>query len=84
MKPFILFGTAGCHLCEDAQSIIRHCLPGKFEQIVEQIDIAEQEQWQERYSIRIPVLYHPETRKELGWPFAQADVLAFINASGSH
>lgn len=60
--------------------MIAQCLPQNFEQMVEQIDIAEQEQWQERYSIRIPVLYHPKTRKELGWPFDQAGVSVFISA----
>ena len=79
MKALILFGTAGCHLCDDAQNLIAQCLPGRFEQMVEQIDIAEQEHWQERYSIRIPVLFHPETQKELGWPFDQAAVSEFIS-----
>ena len=82
MKPLILFGTAGCHLCEDAQSLIAQCLSGNFERMVEQIDIAEQEQWQERYGIRIPLLYHPETQKELGWPFDLPAVSAFISALG--
>lgn len=80
MKPLILFGTAGCHLCEDAQILIAQCLPGNFEQLVESIDIAEQEQWQERFSIRIPVLYHLETQKELDWPFDRAALSIFISA----
>jgi hypothetical protein len=80
MKQLMLFGTLGCHLCEDAESIVKDCLPGRFEQMVELIDIAEQEQWQERYAIRIPVLYHPETQKELGWPFDQAELAVFIRA----
>ena len=82
MKQLMLFGTLGCHLCEDAESIVKDCLPGRFEQIVELIDIAEQEQWQERYAIRIPVLFHPETQQELGWPFDQATVAAFISVLG--
>jgi hypothetical protein len=35
-------------------------------------------QWQEKYAIRIPVLYHPETEKELGWPFSQEQAQVFI------
>ena len=46
---------------------------------IESIDIAEQEQWQEKYAIKIPVLYHPETKKELCWPFTQIQVQTFIN-----
>ncbi|HEY8097377.1 MAG TPA: glutaredoxin family protein [Methylobacter sp.] len=70
----ILFGTSGCHLCEQAEIIVNACVPGG----VETVDIAEQEQWQERYAVRIPVLYDPETKQELGWPFDQAGVDDFI------
>jgi hypothetical protein len=70
----MLFGTSGCHLCEQAESIIDACVPDS----VETVDIAEQEQWQEQYAVRIPVLYHPETKQELGWPFDQVKVEDFI------
>jgi len=70
----ILFGTSGCHLCEQAEAIVNACVPDS----VEYVDIAEQEQWQERYAERIPVLYDPETQQELGWPFSQAEVDDFI------
>jgi len=80
MIRLMLFGTSGCHLCEQAESIINDCLLDYAELIIEAIDIAEQEQWQEQYAIRIPVLYHPETKQELGWPFDQADVKEFINS----
>ncbi len=74
----LLLGTAGCHLCEEAEDIIRDCLLNDYDQAIEVIDIAEQEHWQADYAIRIPVLYHPATKKELGWPFEQADVKTFI------
>ncbi|NOR69634.1 MAG: glutaredoxin family protein [Methylomarinum sp.] len=71
----ILLGTSGCHLCEQAELIM-----AAFDQVeIELIDIAEQEQWQEKYAIRIPVLYHPETKSELGWPFDQQRVQVFID-----
>ncbi len=71
----ILFSTSGCHLCEQAEVIINACVPDG----VDYVDIAEQEQWQELYAIRIPVLYDPKTKQELGWPFDQADVENFID-----
>ena len=77
MKKIILLGTLGCHLCEEAELILAACDLGQFE--LELIDIAEHEQWQEQYAIRIPVIYHPETKKELGWPFTQPVVQALIN-----
>ncbi|MGZ8163884.1 MAG: glutaredoxin family protein [Methylobacter sp.] len=79
MIRLVLFGTSGCHLCEQAEQLIHDFLRDDFELIIETIDIAEQEQWQEKYATRIPVLYHPETQNELGWPFDQTNVEEFIN-----
>ena len=79
MIRLLLFGTSGCHLCEQAELIIKNCLANNKELTIEAIDIAEQEQWQEQYAVRIPVLYDPETKKDLGWPFNQSQVKEFIN-----
>jgi glutaredoxin len=70
---YVLLGTAACHLCEQAQEIIHDCGLS-----VELIDIAEQEHWQERYALRIPVLIDKQSQQELAWPFAQADVQLFV------
>ncbi len=70
----ILFGTSGCHLCEQAELLVNACVP----EGVDYVDIAEQEQWQEQYAVRIPVLYDPETKLELGWPFDLAEVEKFV------
>lgn len=78
----LLFGTSGCHLCEQAEEIIRDYLSDRFDQWVDILDIAEFEQWQAQFAIRIPVLYHPETQKELGWPFDQTQVEEFIVGLG--
>lgn len=79
MIRLLLLSTAGCHLCEQAEQLINACLPNSLELTLETIDIAEHEQWQEQYAIRIPVLYHPESKNELGWPFDQTHVIRFIN-----
>ena len=71
----LLLGTAGCHLCEQAEAIIQDCLPNEE---VEMVDIAEQEQWQARYALHIPVLYDMDSGKELRWRFDQSDVLRFV------
>lgn len=73
-----LFGTVGCHLCEQAEEIIAACCETNDSLLIDSIDIAEQEQWQAHYAIRIPVLRHAATQKELGWPFDHATALAFI------
>jgi len=77
----VLFGTSGCHLCEQAAAIIEACLADGCQRIpVESIDIAEQEPWQERYALRIPVLYHPESATELAWPFDEIAVRQFLSS----
>lgn len=78
MIQLLLLGTSGCHLCEQAEQIIKDGLSTNLELTVETIDIAGQEQWQGQYAVRIPVLYHPDTKKDLGWPFDQTHVKKFI------
>jgi hypothetical protein len=79
MIRLLLLGTSGCHLCEQAQQIINYYFPNNVELTIETVDIAEQEQWQEQYALRIPVLYHPETKIDLGWPFDPWQVKELIN-----
>lgn len=73
-----LLGTAGCHLCELADAILTSAKI-EYDITTDYIDIAEQTQWQALYATRIPVLRHPVTQKELGWPFDIATVLTFIS-----
>ncbi|MGJ0430268.1 aspartate ammonia-lyase [Methylobacter sp.] len=80
MIKLLLLGTAGCHLCEEAEAIVAACRAQATDQLtVETVDIAEQTQWQADYAVRIPVLYHPATQQELGWPFGRNDVNEFIS-----
>ncbi len=80
MNQLILFGTDGCHLCEQAQSLldtvfIEHsgvCVDLQY------VDIAVQECWQDKYATRIPVLLHRETERELAWPFDREQLLCFL------
>lgn len=75
----LLLGTEGCHLCEEAWAIIADCLaesPRKIE--IASIDIAEQDEWQADYALKIPVLLETESRRELCWPFDQNQAAAFL------
>lgn len=80
MIKLLLFGTEGCHLCEQAEELLNAYESENPGLLIEKVDIAEQEQWQERYAVRIPVLYHAQTGGELGWPFDQAEIAAFLQA----
>jgi len=79
MQRLLLLGTSGCHLCELAEQIINDHLIRNQTWLIEIIDIAEQEQWQEQFALLIPVLYHSESQKQLGWPFDLQQVNLFFN-----
>ncbi|HEY0961097.1 MAG TPA: glutaredoxin family protein [Pseudomonadales bacterium] len=70
-----LYGTAGCHLCEQAEALLEPFVrAGVFR--FEVIDISTDDALVERYGIRIPVLAVEADGRtlELGWPFDQAQV----------
>ncbi len=64
-----LYGTAFCHLCEEA-GIVLH----EMGIAAVHIDIADDDELLEEYGIRIPVLRRVDTGAELGWPFDAAAV----------
>lgn len=70
MAPLIIYVTAGCHLCEEAQGVVHAalgcCAP--------EVDIADRQELVERYGARIPVLCRTDTGTELGWPFGADQV----------
>jgi glutaredoxin len=70
----ILYGTIGCHLCEQAKRVIK--LAGTS---AVYIDIIHDDTLFERYGIRIPVLRREDTGAELGWPFDEVEVLRFLS-----
>ena len=73
MTKLILLGTSACHLCEQAEDLLQ-----QLNVVYQKIDIAEHEQWQARYAIKIPVLIKSECQQELCWPFAIEDIKALI------
>ena len=70
MAPLILFATAGCHLCEEAQRVVHAALGCR----APEVDIADRQELVERYGVRIPVLCRTDTGTELGWPFDADEV----------
>jgi glutaredoxin len=68
-----LYGTAFCHLCEQAEAVLR-----EIGIEADYIDIADDDELVEKYGIRIPVLKRSDTGAELGWPFDVARVSEFL------
>lgn len=75
MKPMQLelYGTACCHLCDEAESVLLSVGVAAF-----CFDISEDDVLLEKYGMRIPVLRRVDSGAELGWPFDSAAVMRFI------
>lgn len=78
MKVLYLYTTLGCHLCEQALELTEPLLLD-FPFRLEAVDIANSDDLMGRYGIRIPVLLRPDIDKELGWPFDQQQLRAFLS-----
>jgi predicted RNA-binding protein len=72
---FNLYGTEGCHLCEDALALCMTVMPAEK---VSVIDIIDDETLLELYRISIPVLERLSDQQKLYWPFDQAQVLELL------
>ncbi len=87
MSEFNLYGSEGCHLCEQALTI---CLTVISKEQLKQVDIIEQERVAheeqtlvELYGVHIPVLEKLEDdsskNTKLFWPFSQEQVTQLVN-----
>jgi hypothetical protein len=77
MVRAILYGTLGCHLCDDAEALLAPLLASVATVIggaceIECIDIADDDELLNRYGARIPVLRRIGDGVELDWPFDAA------------
>ena len=70
-----LYGTAGCHLCDEAEIMLTRLLQ-RSSYLLEwtPVDVAEDDQLMERYGITIPVILRLDTGVELAWPFCEQDI----------
>lgn len=69
-----LYTTLGCHLCEQAETMISS-QPGIT---LQRVEIADDAQLLECYGLRIPVLSRPDTGQELDWPFDAKAIIRLI------
>ena len=73
MSDYLLFGTDGCHLCEEAEQLLTEAGLDFATQ-----DIIESEHLQQRYGLLIPVLLHIPSQQTLNWPFDSQSLQEFI------
>jgi|TARA_R110002094_G_scaffold19378_1_gene30946 glutaredoxin len=79
------YTTDGCHLCEQAKSLLQQLLAQYSECYqIEIVDIVESESLIEKYGTRIPVLADPNGKNDLGWPFDYPALLNYLQLTASH
>lgn len=81
MSMLILYTTAGCHLCEDAEAILKYCQSYRADISWQLLDIADDETLVQQYGLRIPVIRSNKTGAELGWPFDPGQLMEFVDGN---
>ena len=79
MRLLELMTTEGCHLCDQAISLLVASIdPSEFE--VDLVDIAFDDELMERFATRIPVLVDSRSKQSLDWPFDVQQLAQFIES----
>jgi len=73
MSAIILYGTSGCHLCEQAEQTLR-----EMKVVAEYVDISTDDNLLDNYGTRIPVLSRSDNNTKLDWPFDAEKVTRFL------
>ena len=79
-EHLLFYTTVGCHLCDQAKAIYQATLNPDFFW-VETVDIANSDALIERYGVRIPVIRHEPSGRELGWPFGPEELVEFLGGN---
>ncbi|WP_213994884.1 glutaredoxin family protein [Arsukibacterium sp.] len=74
MAKLILYSTWGCHLCQQAETLL-----AGMGQAVEVVDIIDDEQLLQQFRLHIPVLAADD--KLLYWPFDAAGVASWLEGT---
>jgi len=78
LPDILLYTTAGCHLCEQAEAILAPVASLNHLNWTP-VDIATSEALVDAYGIRIPVIKVEGASEELGWPFDEAALLDYLS-----
>ena len=72
-RELVLYTGTGCHLCDQVAVMLREMGIGWTP-----VKIETDPELERKYSIRIPVLYLPDTGQELFFPFSENQVKKFL------
>jgi len=79
MSQLILYYTAYCHLCDEAEALMHAAGLGESYQ---KVDIEDDPELLASYDIYIPVLKRNDNQQELLWPFNSRELAAFLQSDG--
>jgi glutaredoxin len=74
-----LYTTLGCHLCEQAETLLLSCKQSSPKLDIVSQEIGDDDDLVEKYGIRIPVVALPDGQ-ELGWPFDLEQLESFLHS----
>ena len=72
MTTLTLYTTAGCHLCQLAETMLQ-TLSSQRDITINAVEIGDDDNLVERYGVSIPVIKFPNG-SEIGWPFEAQDI----------
>ena len=75
MRKLILYHQPGCHLCDDAETLLHTVGLGSA---YLKVDISADPELLMRYEIHVPVLQRVDDQQELYWPFEQHELDPFV------
>ena len=76
MTTLILYTTAGCHLCGQAEALLQQ-VALNYPLTITPTEIGDDDRLLDRYGVYIPVV-KKQTGEELFWPFSLTDIKKFI------
>ena len=76
MSRLLLYYTEHCHLCDEAEALLRAAGVGDG---YAKVEIADDPEMLELYEILIPVLKRVDNEEELNWPFGPGELAEFLS-----
>ncbi|MEZ5461025.1 glutaredoxin family protein [Dokdonella sp.] len=74
-----LYVSEECELCDRAIAVLAQARAPDFECV----GIEGNAALEQRYGVRVPVLYDSQRNRELGWPFDADSVVRFLDVLGN-
>lgn len=77
-QELLLYTTVGCHLCEQAEAVLRRVAADNPALQWSPVEISDDPALVAAYGLRIPVIRLPGRDQDLGWPFDDVAVRGYL------